>query len=307
MAQNNTLEAAVAEAQGYFFDKVAGAPLLQLPGIDMRTGTGDERIDLIHPTINLTAGRKGSGALSTKTSSELFSQNMLSPAIHEEFFEIPLHAIQKTSVGQYGGNEAQAFLENTPWLSEMYTNYLSKLDIQVEMLAAAAINTLGTAANSADTTYDFNRVASANAPTIVSPTTQAIAWENINDILTFVERAPENYKTGGGNKVLCVSQTIRDRILRSFAIADARQLEAVNIEGNINAYQLPYTDTLLVGVHGFADTNFTMFDTNNLVVKMAADFKSDYFDRNDELWVRARVWFDMNFAFYDEVTTTLAQ
>ena len=56
-----------------------------------------------------------------------------------------------------------------------------------------------------------------------------------------------------------------------------------------------------------ADDEFLMFDANNLVVKMAADFKSDYFERNDELWVRARVWIDANFGFYNEVTTNLTQ
>ena len=64
---------------------------------------------------------------------------------------------------------------------------------------------------------------------------------------------------------------------------------------------------MLVGVNGMADDEFMMFDANNLVVKMAADFKSDYFERNDELWVRARVWIDANFGFYDEVTTNLTQ
>ena len=301
MAQNNTLEAAVQEAAGYFFDKVASAPLLSLPGIDMRTGTGHERIDLIHPTANLTANRKTS--ITSKTSSELFSQNTLSPDLYEEFFEIPLHAIQQTSVGQYGSDGNDAFLESTVWLNEMYTNYLSKIDLQVEDIVQDKLVALGETADGGDATYNFNR---QTAPTLAAPTTQTIAWANINNVINFVQTAPENYKTGGGNKVLITSRANRDTILRSLSIIDARNIEPVDLEGSINAYQIPYTDTMLVGVNGMANDEYYIFDTANLVVKMAADFKSDYFERDDQLWVRARVWVDANFGFYDEVTTNLS-
>ena len=304
MAQVDNIAAAVAEAQGYFFDQIAAAPLLSLPGIDIRTGVGTERIDLIHPTVNLTAGRKAAGDLASKTTAELFSQNTLDPVQYEEFFEIPLHSIRKNSVGLYGSNGDGAFLESTEWLSEMYTNYLSKLDLQIEDIVQNRLVALGETANSAGTTFDFNR---QTAPSLASPSSTALAWTNINNLITFVQTSPEAIKTGGQNKVLITSRGNRDTILRSLAIIDGRQIDAVELEGSINAYQITYTDTMLVGVNGMADDEFLMFDANNLVVKMAADFKSDYFERNDELWVRARVWIDANFGFYNEVTTNLTQ
>lgn len=279
-----------------FYRKVAEAPLLSLPGVDIRTGVGPESIDLIHPTIALTAGRKTS--LTAKTSAQLFSQNSLVPVIHEEFYSLPIDSIRDSFAGNYGTDEQGAFLEDPAWLGDFMSQYMSQVDLEVERLAAAAL-----VAQLDNTDTDINRFTGLS---ITAPTDAATAQTNITELHQFVQDANRAFRTGGGNKFIAMGDADLNNILLSYAIANNRYIEPQELD-NALIYTLPFTSVQLVSINGLSAGQSMMFDTPNLVVKMASDLKAGYFDRDDQLWVRARVWIDANFGFYEEVTTTIAQ
>ena len=302
-ANIGTIADNVQEARGAFFEKVAAAPLLSLPGIDKRTGVSKERIDLITPTINLTSGRKTS--VTSKTSSELFSQNDVDPTIYEELFDLPVHAIRQTSVGQYGNDDSGAFLENPNWMSNFTNTYNAKLDLAVESLVFNALKGYVSGGNTNNAAGASQFTGTRTTPTLAAPTTEAIAFSNIDNVIAFIQSGSRAVRTGGGNKFLLMDDTDLNTILRSYHRANGFHLEPIQID-NALTYRMPYTDVSLVSVNGAANGEWLYFDTPNLVIKMAADFKMGYFERDDQLWVRPRVWVDANFGFYEEVTTGIA-
>lgn len=296
MADISTVAENIREAQGYFYEKVSQAPLLSLPGVNIRTGVSSERIDLITPTISLTSGRKS--AITSKTSAALFSQNELSPEIYEEAFDLPIHAIRKTSFGQYGGDDNGAFLESPEWTNSFVAKYIEKLDVRTEeILVAALVDQI----NDADTQFDGTRT----TLTLVAPTTQAIAVTNINNLHAYLQEAPKAFRTGGGNKFLAMNDTDSNTLLRSFALANNFHLVPIVVD-NATVYDIPFSDVQMVVLNGLATGQSFIFDSNNVVIKMASDFKMGYFERDDQLWMRPRVWAAANFAFFQEITTTIA-
>ena len=304
-ANIGTIADNVQEARSLFFEKVAAAPLLSLPGLDVRTGVSKERIDLITPTISLTSGRKTS--VSSKTSAELFSQNDIDPDVYEELFDLPIHAIRQTSVGQYGSDDQGAFLENPNWMSNFTSTYLAKLDLAVESLIFSKLKGYvegGNTGNAAGAAQFTGTRSSANA-TLVSPTTETIAFTNIDKVYQFIQAGSRAVRTGGGNKFIIMSDGDLNTMLRSFFRANGYHIQPETID-NALVYRMPNTNVGLVSVNGAADGEWLYFDTPNCVIKMAADFKMGYFDRDDQLWVRPRVWVDANFGFYEEVTTGIA-
>ena len=279
-----------------FYKKVAEAPILSLPGLDVRTGVGKETIDLITPTISLTTGRKT--AATAKTSAELFSQNNLDPAIYEEFYSLPINAIRKTFAGNYGADETGAFLENPAWLTDYSNNYMAQLDLEVEKLVAEALKSKLSAT---DTT--INRFTGL---TLAAPTTAAIAQANITEVHQFIQDSSRAFRTGGGNKYMMINDGDLNTILLSYAVANNRYIEPQEID-NALVYNIPFSAVKLISVNGVDAGEATIFDTPNMVIKLASDIKVGYFDRDDDLWSRARVWVDANFGFYEEVTTQIAQ
>ena len=304
MANISTIQNYVQEnVAPAFYEKVAQAPLLNLPGVDIRTGVADETIDLIHPTISLT--KTINNTYSSKTSADLFSQNQLKPEASEERFDLPLHAVRKTFAGNYGSDQNGAFLESPEWLSDFSNKYLEKLDVEVEKLVAGAIKGYiegGSTGNAAGASQ-FDGV--RTTLTLANPTTAAIAATNINNLHTYIQAQPQAVRTGGGNMFLAMNDGDLNIVLRSLAVANNFHIQPEMIDGAV-MYDIPYSNVKMVSVNGLAAGESFIFDAPNMVVKIASDINMDYFARDDQFWVRPRVWVDANFGFYSEVTTTIA-
>ena len=150
----------------------------------------------------------------------------------------------------------------------------------------------------------------ANRDVVRSAATDMTAGNAISLVKTMIEEAPDAVKYNNqSQKVLLITPGQDYHLRTAYETLDGRQIEVIR-QDNTMSYDLPNTDVTIFVVPGIAEdatdvSTRYFFEADNLYMKLTTGMKANFDDKDDEWWARFRFWYDINFADYKRVVTSV--
>lgn len=299
MAQNTAIADFTQETLlPIYTGSIMEATILNIPGITVTSGVEITRINQLKGSIALTPNKKTTARNINEAS--LYSSNNLDPIQTEDFQEIDFDAYRQSAFGSYGSDAAGAFLDGTSWLSDYITLTSGEAALAGDTLLGSRMKVQVAGTDSTD---------AALRDVVRTPATTMTAGNAIALSQAMFDARPDAVKYNRDSQHIYLVSGAQDTFIRNaFFALDGRQIDIITDNG-VTSYTFPNTDIMVVVSSGLGATEAEdryLFEANNLYAKVTTGMKADFDDKDDAWWARFRFWYDVNFADYTRVVTSVA-